>query len=343
MTKYTHFVMTDRAIVDGRISGEGGAFGPLRFGYLSHSAEGGTALFAQENSDYGDCLSTPRRDLGGYAHFFRELYDDMKESGKEALFFIHGYKHSFEQLKHTVEVIDRHHVSKKGSNISHIVAFSWPASTRTQDYDSDLIAADKAGEDFCHFLVELRNFLQQAFASQDEALSFASKLNLVTISMGSRVLEKAVECFFKQEDPTPFQAFNEVIMSAPDLDFTVFDGEMMPRIAELARRTHCHFNNVDAILFVSAFKNKSKRLGLSGPTRRDIHPQIIFLDTSKVVPFTCFDAEFAFEMKYPITHNYFLRHKTVVEDAFYIFKHEEAHCIPGRHYDGEHVYRLFSH
>lgn len=341
MTKYTHFLMTDRTIEDGQISSQGGNFGPLRFGYITAPGEN-TPLFGLENSDYADCLTASKASLGGYAHFFRDLYDATKQSGKEVLLFIHGYKHTFEQLKKTVELIDRNHVSQKGSNIAHVVAFSWPASARAGDYDFDLIAAERAGQDFCQFLLELRKFLQEAFCCEEEALEFAGKLNLVTISMGNRVLEKAVECFFSQENPEPFQAFNEVIMSAPDLEFTVFDGEMMPRIAELARRTHCHFNNVDAILFVSAFKNKSKRLGLSGPTRKDIHPQIIFLDTSKVVPLASFEFELSFEMKYPVTHNYFLRHKTVVEDAFYIFKHEEAHAIPGRTFTGEHVYRLFS-
>ncbi len=243
-------------------------------------------------------------------------------------------------MKKTVGIIDKHYVNKKDSNIAHILAFSWPTADKTSAYDSDLIAAEKAGQDLCRFLLELQKFMQEAFFNEEDALDFANKINLVTVSMGSTVLEKAVECFFKQEQPKPFQAFNEVIMSAPDLDFTVFDGEMMPRIAELARRTHCHFNNVDAILFVSSFKNRKKRLGLSGPPRKDIHPQIIFLDTSKVVPLASFEFELAFEMKYPVTHNYFLRHKTIVEDAIYIFNHEETNCIPGRHYTGEHVYRL---
>lgn len=340
MSKYTHFLMTDRDIKNGHLSIEGNAFGPMRFGVMP--APGGiTALWGQDfNCTYRTCLSAPRRELGGYARLFRELYEETAESSKEVLFFIHGYKHSFEQLKKTVEVIDRNYVSKPGSNIGHIVAFSWATSLKAQDYDLDLASADTAGKDLCAFLLELKSFLEQAFESEEEARAFANKLNLVTISMGSRVLEKAVECFFSQSDHQPFHAFNEVILAAPDLDFTVFDGEMMPRIAELARRTHCHFNKVDMILYVSQWKNRKQRLGRSGPPRNDIHPSIIFVDTTKVVPFASFEYEFSFEMNYPVTHNYFLRHKNVIDDANYIFRHEEAHTIPGRHFASEQVYKL---
>lgn len=340
MSKYTHFLMTDRDIKDGHLSIEGNAFGPMRFGVMP--APGGiTALWGQDfNCTYKTCLSAPRRELGGYARLFRELYEETIESGKEVLFFIHGYKHSFEQLKKTVEVLERNYVAKHGSNIGHIVAFSWATSLKAQDYDLDLASADTAGKDLCAFLIELKSFLKQAFENEEDARAFANKLNLVTISMGSRVLEKAVECFFSQSDHEPFQAFNEVILAAPDLDFTVFDGEMMPRIAELARRTHCHFNTVDIILYVSQWKNRKQRLGRSGPPRKDIHPSIIFVDTTKVVPFASFEYELSFEMNYPVTHNYFLRQQTVVTDANFIFRHEEAHAIPGRHSSGEQVYKL---
>ncbi len=340
MSKYTHFLMTDRAIKDGHLSNEGSAFGPMRFGVMPAPGDI-TALWGQDfNCSYKTCLSAPRRELGGYARLFRELYEETSQSGKEVLFFIHGYKHTYDQLKKTVEVLDRQYVSKPDSNIGHIVAFSWATSAKTIHYDFDFLAADTAGKDLCAFLLELKDFLQEAFESEEDAQAFANKLNLVTISMGSRVLEKTVECFFSQEEPLPFQAFNEVILAAPDLDFTVFDGEMMPRIAELARRTHCHFNNVDAILFISQLKNRKKRLGQSGPTRKDIHPSIIFVDTTKVVPFAAFEFELSFELNYPVTHNYFLRQQTVVADANFIFRHEEAHAIPGRHSSGEQVYKL---
>ncbi|MCW5821189.1 MAG: alpha/beta hydrolase [Cyanobacteria bacterium TGS_CYA1] len=340
MSKYNHFLMTDRAVNEGHLSNTGSAFGPMRFGVMPAPGDI-TALWGQDfHCTYDTCLTAHKRELGGYARLFRELYDEMVESGKEILFFIHGYKHSFDQLKKTVGVLERNYVSKPGSNIGHIVAFSWATSPKTQDYDLDLEAANTAGKDFCAFLLELKAFLEQAFDNEEDARAFADKLNLVTISMGCRVLEKAVECFFSQSDHEPFQAFNEVILAAPDLDFTVFDGEMMPRIAELARRTHCHFNTVDFILYVSQWKNRKLRLGRSGPPRKDIHPSIIFVDTTKVVPFASFEFELSFEMNYPVTHNYFLRQQTVIEDANYIFRHEEAHVIPGRELSSDQMYKL---
>jgi len=304
-------------------------FGWLEFEVGKAPATDTFCNFPVGNSDYRTCIGAKLESLSGYARLFCELYHQMVESKREALIFVHGYRHSVQRMQESIRRLEQTYIADtSGCNIGHIVMICWPSTAETRLYDEDRVRAIQTGcGAFKKLLQELRLFVNQAFKSRGEADWFVSKLNIVAASMGNRLLQATADCF----DFDDTRLFNELIHTAPDVDTHQFKNDKpLKRFSQLARKVHVHFNYNDLVLELSSevVNDFERRLGHDGPalgTNRD--PHISYINVTLAVAASALDPDIILnpgdEKEFPIVHCYFTKVRTVVEDTKRIFSHKD--------------------
>jgi len=333
-------IATNRTVFDPRLPNKDqlGVAATLRFGRFDFDPEddGETDVFTpfpEGNSSYSDCLKLSKESINGYARFFRELYDLTQASGKEILLFIHGYRHPVDRLQRTIRRLQKFYVNDKKCNIDHIVMLSWPSTEETGEYTEDRQRAKETGKvAFREFLEEWRNFLQQAFDTKEDAVSFAAKFNVAAASMGNRLLQETADYFSHDGEPL----VNELIHTAADVGISQFQlDKPLRRLSKIARRVHVYFNHGDLVLDLSTiFENHLEmRLGKHGPawgTPDD--SDIIYVDVTAAVALAAADPSVILnpgdEADFPVIHTYFIKAKQVVADVKRVLSHNEE--FPGR-------------
>jgi len=218
------------------------------------------------------------------ATFFAGLRDRVDESPRRAAFvFVHGFNVTFEDA------------ARRTAQIAYDVAFdgapifySWPSQGGLLQYTID--------ENNVRWTVNhLRDFLTDVAKR-----SGAEQIHLVAHSMGNRALTAALrDLSFLPDDQRP--KFNEIILTAPDIDAGVFRTDIAPHILKTGERVTLYASSNDTAL---AYSKRIHGYPRAGDTGEDllVLPGMDTIDVSAV------DTSF-------LGHNYYGDNRTVLADV----------------------------
>jgi esterase/lipase superfamily enzyme len=218
-----------------------------------------------------------------------EFYADLRAcvdqtTRKEAFVFIHGYNVGFETaVRRTAQIA--YDLKFEGAAI----AYSWPSQEGLLSYTVDETNVDWT-------VPHLKEFLQGVAQR-----SGAKSVHLVAHSMGNRALIWALrEMVMEQKADCP--KFNEVVLTAPDIDADKFQRDLAPAIVNAASRVTLYASSNDEALVASRKVHGYRRAGESGETMVVI-PGVDTVDVSEV------DTTF-------VGHSYYGSNSTVLADLF---------------------------
>jgi len=225
-----------------------------------------------------DVLEKPTDD------FYTELRDCVSESHKKQCFvFVHGYNTKFEDaVRRSAQLA--YDLEFDGAPI----CFSWPSEGELWGYHSDQNDVRWAEND-------LRQFLHDIAAN-----SQAESIHIIAHSMGNRVVTEVLKTIsLEMKSNTPL--FDEVVLTAPDIDAGYFQRDIAPYIVNAAHRVTLYASSNDKALMASQeFHGGKPRAGDSGETLL-LLPGIQTIDVSSV------DTSF-------LGHSYFGSNNTVIAD-----------------------------
>lgn len=203
------------------------------------------------------------------------------------LVFIHGYNVTFEDAaRRTAQIA--YDLPYDGVP----VLYSWPANGSLLDYAADEADARWTATHFKGFLRDL----------VDE--SGADKIHLIAHSMGNRVLAAAlVELRREIEEPV----FNEIVLTAPDIDADVFRRDIAPAILPLADRITLYASSQDKALNLSRSIHGYPRAGESGP-------DLVLVEGVETVDASHVDTDL-------LGHNYFAQTQAVLVDLYNLIRY----------------------
>ena len=179
--------------------------------------------------------------------FFQEVKTRVDQAAdKSAFVFVHGFNVTFEDAaRRTAQIAYDLHFD--GAPIF----FSWPSQGGLFKYTIDETNVVWA-------VPHLRQFLTEV-AEQ----TGANRIHLVAHSMGNRALTSALrDLSFLPKDKRPH--FNEVVLTAPDIDAEVFKRDIAPYIVQTADRVTLYASSNDTALAYSKTVHGYPRAGDSG-------------------------------------------------------------------------------
>lgn len=176
--------------------------------------------------------------------FFTALQQRVGRSARrEAFVFVHGYNVPFaEAARRTAQIA--YDLKFPGAPI----LYSWPSQGRLSDYPVDETNVEWT-------VPHLKDFLGQLTAK-----SGAQTINLIAHSMGNRALTRALEKLALTEGGAGKPRFNEVVLTAPDIDAEVF-ASLAQEISKTARRVTMYGSSKDEALTASKKFHGYRRAG----------------------------------------------------------------------------------
>ncbi|MCA9005758.1 MAG: alpha/beta hydrolase [Planctomycetaceae bacterium] len=229
-----------------------------------------------------------------------ETPNGLVKVGGEAFIFIHGFNNSFEDAaRRTAQIA--YDLKFKGAPLM----YSWPSQERGSiwAYKEDGRTAQWCEENVTLFI--------EAIARE----SGARKIHLIAHSMGNRVLSRALKNISQKlaltQEAKPL--FNEVILTAPDIDAQVFKESIAPHIVQTAERFTIYSSSEDLALKASRVVNSywHQRLGEGGSylTVFPEYKKINVVDASEI------DTNL-----FALGHSYHADSNTVLSDVRLVFQ-----------------------
>ncbi|HAH48727.1 MAG TPA: hypothetical protein DCM07_28590 [Planctomycetaceae bacterium] len=229
-----------------------------------------------------------------------ETSSGLVRVGGEAFIFVHGFNNSFEDAaRRTAQIA--YDLKFKGAPLM----YSWPSQEKGSiwAYKEDGRTAQWCEENVTLFI--------EAIARE----SGARKIHLIAHSMGNRVLSRALKNISQKliltGEPEPL--FNEVILTAPDIDAQVFKESIAPHIIQTAERFTIYSSSEDLALKASRVVNSfwHQRLGDKGSylTVFPEYQQINVVDASEI------DTNL-----FALGHSYHADSNTVLSDVKLVFQ-----------------------
>jgi esterase/lipase superfamily enzyme len=224
----------------------------------------GTDLLA-EGSGSIRAIVNPQR--GGFAP---GVGQDITNSGKNLLVFVHGFANAFEDaIKRAA--FNRAWFAASGVPAADttVLAFSWPSLGQViaapphllpEDYLKDQGQAGRSGFHLAAFFQAIAPLLRQARSN-------GRRCFLLAHSMGNYALQAAVESWFNQGH-APEILFDEVFLAAADErddSFAIPHGGRLSRLRELGSRISIYHSVRDVAMYLSFAVNLRPRLGYEGP------------------------------------------------------------------------------
>jgi esterase/lipase superfamily enzyme len=196
--------------------------------------------------------------------FFAALKARVNTSAKKEVFvFVHGFNVSFDTAaRRTAQIA--YDLKFEGAPI----LYSWPSQGNLLDYTVD-------ETNVVWTVPHLKGFLLNVAQR-----SGAKSLHLVAHSMGNRALTAALQSLsYELKDSQPM--FNEVVLTAPDIDADVFRRDIAPAIVKTASRVTLYASSNDEALALSKKVHGYPRAGESGESMVVV-PGIDTIDVSTV-------------------------------------------------------------
>ena len=217
--------------------------------------------------------------------FFERLDVFQRERGaQEAFLFIHGYNNNFVDAAFRAGQI-AFDMRFRGAGL----LYSWPSEGRLTSYYSD---AENAKWTVPH----LEDFLMKL-----AAVPSIKVLHLIAHSMGNQALAAALENL-SLSGTVP--AFNQIVLTAPDIDAGVF-AQISRRIVNAAERVTLYASENDRALLASRQFTSYPRLG-------DISDGVFVLDGIDTIDASNVDTDI-------LGHGYFAKNRTVLSDIDRLF------------------------
>jgi esterase/lipase superfamily enzyme len=217
--------------------------------------------------------------------FFTDLRECVgRSSQKSAFVFVHGYNVAFEDAaRRTAQIA--YDLKFDGAPIF----FSWPSQAEILQYAVDETNVTWTAPHLLRFLTDV--------AEQ----SGAERIHLIAHSMGNRALTSALrDLSLMHKSSKPM--FNEVVLTAPDIDAEVFINDIAPAVVKTARRVTLYASSNDEALIISKKVHGYPRAGDSG-SQLVVVPGIDTVDVSAV------DTSL-------LGHNYYGDNSSVLTDIF---------------------------
>lgn len=181
--------------------------------------------------------------------WFRAVKERAEKGARTAFVFIHGFNTTFEEAALRTAQIG-YDLRFPGAPI----LYSWPSKGSIAAYTADEINVQWSEPHLVAFLKDLHQKVD------------ADDITLIAHSMGSRLLGNALETLSSElpSDTRPF--FNEIILSAPDIDPEIFRTQVMPAMLRLAEGRTLYASSDDWALTASQnfHRDGSSRAGEAG-------------------------------------------------------------------------------
>ena len=217
----------------------------------------------------------------GHRAFFNALNEDTAE---EILFYIHGYSNLpeptiFGRTQELQGLFD----NLQGKRI-RVVPLIWPCDNDfgpLQDYFDDQIAADSSDMAFMRFFEWYFHWIDEQGSSTPKP--FSKNLNILTHSMGARVLRGALNRSVQYFQLNGFPLiFRNIFLSAADLVNEALENNQTGQwIPHSTRNVAVYYASDDWALRSSTLINlrnliASRRLGQHGPENFDAVPNNVY-------------------------------------------------------------------
>lgn len=205
---------------------------------------------------------------------------------KEILVFIHGFNVDFgSAIKRTAQIA--YDLGFQGVPVT----YTWPSEAKLSRvaYVRDANAADVTAPHLRDFLVSLAN------------RTGGAKIHIIAHSMGNKILAQALQSIALAPEIQPKPRFNEVMLTAPDIDEDVMR-ELSSRFAPLAQRYTMYASKRDVALIAAHRYVNSRRAGEGGPN-------ILVLSNVDSVEASAVDTNL-------IGHFYYGENRSVLSDMF---------------------------
>ena len=183
------------------------------------------------------------------AAFFATLKSAVARSGKkDAFVFVHGFSVSFaDAARRTAQMA--YDLEFQGAP----VMFTWP----TPDLTTSLFTAYTTSESNVDLSKHrFRQFLQDVLDKTG-----AATVHVIAHSMGNRLVTEALQMLDTPENAHLKAKIGEVILTAPDIDASVFITEIAPRILRFAPRITLYASSKDKALEASQGVHSFPRIG----------------------------------------------------------------------------------
>jgi esterase/lipase superfamily enzyme/nucleoid DNA-binding protein len=222
-----------------------------------------------------------------------EFYLDLSKrvelsEKKEAFVFVHGFRVPFDEAVYRTAQI-AYDLGFSGAPI----LYSWPSNGKLYEYTGDLNNNEWTVD-------HLKGFLQE-LASK----SGAKVIHLIAHSMGNRALLNALRLLVVSK-PTPVPHFNQVILTAPDIDADLF-----MQIAKVIQ------GSADRITLYASKRDKalaaSKKINASYPRAGDCSSSVVVLSGVDTIDASAVDTNL-------IGHFYYAENRSVLSDVFNLLR-----------------------
>jgi esterase/lipase superfamily enzyme len=217
--------------------------------------------------------------------FFNDLRDCVgRSSQKSAFVFVHGYNVTFsDAARRTAQIA--YDLKFDGAPIF----YSWPSQGQLLQYTVD---ETNVAWTVPHLLKFITDVAEQ---------SGAERIHLIAHSMGNRALTSALrDLALSRESAAPY--FNEVVLTAPDVDADVFINDIAPAIVKTAKRVTLYASSNDEALVMSKKVHGYPRAGDSGS-------QLVVVQGVDTVDVSVVDTSL-------LGHAYYGDNSTVLADIF---------------------------
>ncbi len=231
---------------------------------------------------------------GSRADFFASLQDQLGKSGaRDAFVFVHGFNVSFDEAaRRTAQLAYDLHF--QGAPI----VYSWPSAGDPTAYLADVNNAEWS-------VPQLRRFLSDL--AED---SGARTIHLIAHSMGNRPLVRALDRMAHTAAQNQMPRFNQIVLTAPDIDAEVF-ADLASRILPTGERITLYTSNNDEALRLS------KNAAGGYPRAGDAADGIVIVDGMDTVDASLVDTSF-------LGHSYYGENASVLTDISNLFRTRQA-------------------
>ena len=221
--------------------------------------------------------------------YFEELANHIRAaSGKNAFVFIHGYNVTFEDAaRRTAQIA--YDLGFDGAPI----LYSWPSQGTFEGY-----SIDETNIEWTQ--TTLRRFLDDVVLH-----TTTDNIYLIAHSMGNRALTRAFSTLV-YDNPTLRQRFRAVILTAPDIDASIFKRDIVPQLVGSDSSITLYASSEDKALLASKKFHGYPRAGDAGVG-------LILVSGIDTIDATGVDTSF-------IGHSYFPEARSVLADMFYLIR-----------------------
>ncbi|MGD2054247.1 MAG: alpha/beta hydrolase [Gammaproteobacteria bacterium] len=226
-----------------------------------------------KNAPSNDLYYCRRNGAGDYTEIgSAALLEALRDSScAQLLFYIHGFSNLpepdiFPRVTRLQQLLD-----EKEQGLALVVPLIWPCDNDlgiVKDYWDDQKSADTSAQSFARLLNRFLDWRDE----QDEEYPCLKRINILSHSMGNRVLRQALRAWNKYDlpDGVPLLFRNTFLVAADVVNETLEKGNPGELISHASRNVSVYFASDDLALRsskVSNLKNKiaSRRLGHTGP------------------------------------------------------------------------------